>query len=546
MPQIPVQTLPEITPAGAPGVFQRVPEADPTAFGELRARGFQQLGGSLEKAGDTAASVALLFQSLQNETRAKEADRLLTNKLIDLQFNPKTGFQTKLGKDAVDGYQPAFNTANQIYEDARAALPNDEARRMFDNSALRSLRYSTESMASHAAQQNKQWMLHESEGRIQNFIDQGAAYWNDDKRFAQIMATVRDESISRAELMGLGMEATNQSIQHYQSEAWAARLHSVMAHDPDAARAMFDANADAVDAPHRAALDAQIANHQYTWMMRENVREQREERQAEHDLRILQTGNESNLLARAISGEPPSPTELADALRAQKIRPDAYFAIERAKNEKGQDNNEIMLDLWKRAGRGEDITKDVYAAVTLGELRGVTGAEMVRYVSQRQKEETNQEERGYFNVLKTALGGHALEQGMIDLTKEHGHAAAALWARANEEWTRRVVVNHEDMPTVLHDMLGRFQPILDTPRGLPRPRMGPVSSLQDVGAVWQSTADAYRRGELTKSQYDHEADLLVQYKGIYEQAEQRRKAAEQRQQQPSGGKKAKLKSVTQE
>ena len=254
MPAIPFNPLPQVGSTGAPGVFQRV-DANPGSFGGFSAAGEQRVGAALEQAGDVAAANAIRFQSLKNEAMAKDADRQLMNTLDGLTYNPQGGYFTKLGRDAVDGYDAAAKQANEAFEATRDALPNDDAKRMFDSSAMRNLQYVLGAMSRHAAQQNKLWQVEASDGRIAAYQQTAANYANDGKRFGQALATIRSEVIAKGEILGWTADQVNAEATAQESKARVGRVQRMLVTDPVAAEALYREDEPYIEPTAKPALE---------------------------------------------------------------------------------------------------------------------------------------------------------------------------------------------------------------------------------------------------------------------------------------------------
>lgn len=303
MPQIPIINVPEVAGGSVAGAYQQV-QASPDAFGAAIGRANIRSGEQGLQTGDRLAATALSLQQLRNETEAKDADIKFMGTLNDIQFNPKTGYQTLQGRNAVDAYPGVQQTVQDAYKTARGAISNPAAQNMFDAVAVRRLGYSLESMSSHAAQQNKVWMQQTNVGRIESEINTGALYYNDDRRFKQSIGTIRDEAIQMAEMEGASPERTQQLITHYTSDAWEARISSVMAHDPDAARKMLDDNRDQIDAKHQSSLDVAITTKQTLLARRQDADAARSERLAEHQETLISQKAEDRTIKQIFSTDP--------------------------------------------------------------------------------------------------------------------------------------------------------------------------------------------------------------------------------------------------
>ncbi|HDR9078192.1 TPA: transglycosylase SLT domain-containing protein [Burkholderia vietnamiensis] len=253
MPMVPVQTTQQDFGQVRPAYDTA--GASPDAFGAQIGTAVQRAGAAIEQGADVAAKGAIAFQGLQNETDAKNADIQLAAKLTALQFDPKNGYQGKLGKDAVDGYQGFQDAVQQAYQDARASLSNPEAQRMFDSAAVRRTQYSLASGAQHAAQQNKIWQVGTSEARAQLEMNTAANYYNDDNRFGQAIATIKDEAVSMGELQGWSPEQVAAKQADYVSKAWTQRIMRYAQQDPVAAQGMYSQNVEQIQAADRPNLE---------------------------------------------------------------------------------------------------------------------------------------------------------------------------------------------------------------------------------------------------------------------------------------------------
>lgn len=253
MPVVPVQTTQQVFGQVHPA-YEGV-NASPDAFGAQIGQAEQRMGAAGQQASDTMAQATLAFQGLQNETLAKNADIQLASKLTNLQMDPQTGYGTKLGKDAVDGYQDYQDSVQQAYQDARASLPNPAAQRMFDSAAVKRVEYSLSSGAQHAAQQNKIWQVGTAESRANMEMNVAANYYNDDTRFGQAIATVKDEALQLGELQGWSPEQVAAKQQSYVSQAWQQRIMRYAQQDPVAAQNMYSANQEQISAADRPNLE---------------------------------------------------------------------------------------------------------------------------------------------------------------------------------------------------------------------------------------------------------------------------------------------------
>lgn len=527
MPRAPIADISDVNPVGPVGA-QFTQQASPAAFGAQIGQAEQGLGKAGDQLGDVLANHALALQGLQNETMAKEADIKASQALLDVQFNPDTGFNTKMGKDAVDGYSDAVAQIDALRQQYRATLPNQEAQKMFDDVFTRRITYAQQSMAEHAAQQNRIWMQGTNDARIANEVNQGAAYWNDDNKFGQSLATIRDEVTQRGEMLGQSPDQVQEAQTHYASEAWTARIRAVMATDPNAAQALYEANKGSIDAAHSAVLDAQIEQHVYTGMMRANALQAHQDVMAERQLRQTQANNAANLVADAVTGKPVDPGQLADQLRTGQISEAGFNGVMATvrKQQEGTDQPVAVVDLYRRLGAYDLSSQDVMESLAAGEISGKTAVEIQKGLNEQAKGGESQISRGSFDVLKTALGGNAIEKGLLDFTDNGKLDQVALWGEAQREWNQSVLVEKQDPQAVLADMLPRYQAALSNKiaASLPAPRFGALpgpnasaaQNLTALGTTWQATRNAFDTGAINNDQLQAEAAVLSQYQQFYQ------------------------------
>lgn len=258
MPQIPFNPIPQVDSTGAPGTFERIDTGPLERGAALKAQGTQRVAGQINDIADRLADAAVKLQSLKNEGMAKDSDRATLTKLDDLAYNPQNGYFTKLGRDAVDGYADAAQRANEIFDEARAALPNDDAKRMFDRSASRNLEYTLTAMSRHAAQQQKLWQVGAADGRIATYQSTAALAANDPQRFNQALATIRSEVIAKGELLGWSAEQVNAEATAQESKARVGRIERVMADDPLGASTMYREESPYIAPAAKPALEYRL------------------------------------------------------------------------------------------------------------------------------------------------------------------------------------------------------------------------------------------------------------------------------------------------
>ena len=523
MPMLPGATVSDVNPAGPPGAYERI-DASPVAFGAT--------------VGEAMAGLGEHVRQITNETNVDAANNAFEQSKRAMLFGPD-GFYTKNGADAVTAMQPTAAAIEDLRQQTRDNLGNGAQQRMFDYISRNSTRRDLDSMSSHAATQGQVYQKDVATSAITNAVTDSGNYWNDDQRFVESLGNIKMQAAKLAQLQGItgSPDAVKAQENHYVGEAWQARIKSVMAADPDLARQMFDQNADQIDAPHRAAIDAELVNRSYASMMKQLTAESRAANLATQQLRDRQTFNESSLLATITAGNDVKPEELTDLVASQGLSATGYEAIMHARE--GNDDPHATLDAWRGANDGSLSADGINKLLIAHSISGKTAVDLQRAISAT----SNPIERSYFDQLKTVLGGNAIEKGMVDLTNEHGRLQAARWTQAQGEWTNRVQMNHEDPAKVMVDMQQRYQPQAVVPTWLPVPRMGVISNLEDAKTVGARTLAAHNAGTMSNEQYQTEAKTIMQYQQFYQQ-QQDHLRARQPNKPAAGGDNATVRGVT--
>lgn len=253
--EIPQGALRTVAPQGDLA-YQRS-SATPDAFGAQIGTAEQRVGGALEQGSDVAAKAAIAFQGLKNETMAKEADITASKAMA----HATADYFSSMGKNAVDGFDPTVESVEKIRKEHIEALPNQEAKKMFDQAFYRNMTYNINAMSRHAAQQNKVWMLETSKAREDTAISSAVNYYNDDVKFNQAVLTAKDEALQRAELQygaAASPEIVNREFKAVESKAWAARVMRTMVNEPLKAQEMYRDNIGKIDGAAHTQLEHAI------------------------------------------------------------------------------------------------------------------------------------------------------------------------------------------------------------------------------------------------------------------------------------------------
>lgn len=321
----------------------------------------------------------------------------------------------------------------------------------------------------------------------------------------------------------------------------AIRSHDPLAMSALAAKVSDEKNYPGLLEQDRQQLAGHFDNLAWRYEAASQAAQAHQDAMAERWLRQAQASNEASLIAGSIAGQRADPITLANAVRTQQITPTGYNAILTA--EAGRDDPRTVVDMNRRLGTGELTSDDIMQGLVDRSVSKETAVTLQRALNERQTQGTNATERGAFATLKTAVGGDAVEKGLVDIGDTAKQAQVQTWAQAQAEWTKRVVAGREDPQAVLSDMLPRYQHLdAATPALWAPPALGSIQSKADVVAVAQKTQAAFDAGQLAQPDFDRQKALIARYGQFYDQQAQRAAAAASVPRPTSGG--AQLRGVT--
>jgi hypothetical protein len=546
MPTLPFDDRATVAPVGGVTPYQRGDFATPEKFGAFEAQGLARMGGAFEQTGDMAARQALALQKDYNETATDAA-----NTAFEGNVRPIVGdFSTLRGEDAMRGRADTLTKIEQLRQSTRESLTNPEQKKLFDYLSRRAQSRYLNEVEFHAAREQKVWMGDTAKGAIVNEVNNSGTYWDDDQRFAESIGNIKIQASKLLRLQGVDPEsdAGKAQITHYTSEAWSARIRSVMAQDAGTARQLFDANADYLDAAHRASLDAQLTSHQYTQMVRDDMQSRRAEADARRNMETQQAATLAKLTADTLGGKPPSTGSMAELVRTQQLAPHAAeFVLSLAKRRTAgpdDDNATAVISLHKTLNDSTLSIDDKMAAITAaskgGYIKAATAGALVDRAYNGEMRGDNVVARQALSATLAAVGA---PDGMINLSHEEKQRKAQVLV----EWGNRVTVGNEDPTQVRDELIERYAPPGTPPATWARPKFGTVTSSADVQAVAQQTRDALAAGRITPSAAAQEGVLLKQYADFYQRLDAARAAATAaRKAQPANtsSNKAKLRGVS--
>jgi len=259
MPEVPYKPVPSVAPEDRPtprvGIeFGRIHFAQSIgeALGQLGAGrqvlgrateqvggALAQLGGSFERAGDEIFSRAAAIKGVENQTAATEAD----TKYLMMSVQQEAAFQSQTGNAASQGLDAHMKSLDNLRQQIRSTLPNDQARHMYDHQSLQTMSRAVWRAGMHAAQQGKAAALGAEKARSDMEVTDlfnhatGVSDEEFDSRLKDLMQRWEERE---APLEGLKGDQLKEARQQRLSKYWAARIGGIGQDDQQRALALLN------------------------------------------------------------------------------------------------------------------------------------------------------------------------------------------------------------------------------------------------------------------------------------------------------------------
>ncbi len=238
---------------------------------------------------------------------------------------------------------------------------------------------------------------------------------------------------------------------------------------------------------------------------------------ANRELVRTQGFNAATLMARALNGEVFNPSDIAARVGTGQLSESGFNAVVAAgvRGQEGNDVPSVILDLHQRLNDGSLKPDDVTNALNSRQIKATSAVTLMSAIGAQDKGEFNQVRNDAFRALDSALGGGAIDKGLVNLDNVPMQALVARRASAQLEFDQRVDKNREDPQAVAQDIINRYSSPPQVPNAWPKPRMGAVSSAADIPNVAAATVQAFQNGQMTQAQYDAERQLLGRLDAYY-------------------------------
>jgi len=203
MPKVPEYGGQQVAPSSQPGaMFDAAPVANATG------QQFQQAGEALQGAGSTAMDIAMDMQNQANQVRIDDSLNKVRQQMLDLTYNPQTGYKTLKGDSALtrpDGkplseeYGSKLKTA---ISEITTGLGNDTQRAAFSQRAGALMVQFEGGIQEHALSEYRSYAQSTQEGTIKIGSDEARLHWQDPDKIKASLDSVRAAVVRMGTLKG--------------------------------------------------------------------------------------------------------------------------------------------------------------------------------------------------------------------------------------------------------------------------------------------------------------------------------------------------------
>lgn len=483
---------------------------------------------------ENAASNFLKAQEYHDTLRAEDAFTQLRQKQIDLTYGDG-GFANLKGGDAVN--KPILKTYkaqfDQVANQLSGSLDNGFQQKLFQKRVDVAGLQLQEDIVKHVASQANVYSDDVLKGTLDTEVQNAASRWSEPDAALLPIQRINSAIDLYASRNGKPAEWATDLREKATSKVYDGIIRQALATDPDQAQAMFTVYGKNLQAADRSQLDMTIQNHQYTAMVRDTMQEQRAQAAAQKELHLDQAKQFADMWASVLKPgkNNPAPTagDIADAVRNQQLTPEMGHAL-LTMEKGGEDNSQAVIGLHVLLHDENATTKDKLNAISRAasgrQITALTAGTLTDGVFNKDTKGETAEQKGLYASLKTILGGHNVEMGLIHLDNTQERMQSDLWGQAQNEWTQRVLVGKEDAQTVFSNMVQRYQQKPVVPTWLPVPRYGSTTSLEDVKAVAAKTMQQFQTNGITQDEYAYQMDILNNYRNFYQQQIAQQQAAQ--------------------
>lgn len=268
-----------------------------------------------------------------DETAAEEALQKFEREKNKIFFEPETGYFNTQGRNA---FESADTTANQLLklkDKYSEELSSEQARNMFSRAADVHITRGQADIMRHSSKGFDAWELSTIKAGVENAIESGAAYWNDEDSLNLQHELGRGSVMDAAKREGIGAEATNERLQNFDSAFASAAVGAALQHGSGKAQELLTKHEKWLEEPDKIKLEGQIAA----------------KKKAEHDAYIsAEAVNKATVLVNRYSQREDVLTEI-DKISDPELRRKAYSEAMYLFNQKNTAAKEAEADAFEAA-----------------------------------------------------------------------------------------------------------------------------------------------------------------------------------------------------
>lgn len=240
MATVPYSPIPSVAVSGA-GVSEVHTNVASEAFGGSVAQAISGVGKAMEGAGDQIYERAVWLQNQQNQADARQASADYTIAAGKLHAD----YNSLEGKNAVDAYPKYQSDLKALRGQFKSGLQSPMARQMYDNESLGTLSHAIFNGGSHAAGQQKAYIVGSMDADITSQFETAAQNPKDDLGFNKGLTNVEATVRQKGRLQGLPPEAIDNNVAAVKSKFWANKFESQAKEEPfQAQTAMYEHRED--------------------------------------------------------------------------------------------------------------------------------------------------------------------------------------------------------------------------------------------------------------------------------------------------------------
>lgn len=255
MPTVPRYDAPQVGANTLPTAPLAVPEAAPAGAQA------KQFGEAASSFGGNVAQIFADIQAEAHRTAAKDSDNQAATTIGGVLYDPKKGYLSTQGKNAVQGYDAAVQALNQIKIDTLNNVQSPAVRQLLEPVLSARVQNAIETASRHATGEGIRFQAQTSNARAVNSLQDAAFNPTDDRRFQEALEVTREETESMAKVQGWDENTARLKAQEFRDTGYRMRYEAWALKDPVAAFAHFQQNSEGMSPLVRDNMGRQLFQH---------------------------------------------------------------------------------------------------------------------------------------------------------------------------------------------------------------------------------------------------------------------------------------------